>query len=106
MGKKTYLEKYIFKGLRNLNDGFDSESIKYFSQEDFKIVLDRVEEKGIGIHGIEPWKNKEFFDVKVCEEYSKDPTDPRWYRKAFQEFIEADKELMYAATYLIPDKIK
>ena len=61
--KYNFLERNVFKGLTNLNDGFDTETIKYFSEADFKIVLERVEKLNITIHGIEPWKDGEFFDV-------------------------------------------
>ena len=63
MNKEAYLEEFIFKGLTNLNDGFDAESIKYFSQQDFETILNRIEEYGLGIYGIEPWKNGKFYDV-------------------------------------------
>ena len=31
-----FLEQHIFYDLENLNDGFDSESIKYFNKKDFE----------------------------------------------------------------------
>ena len=101
-----YLDKYVFKGLTNLYEGFDSESIKYFNSHDFKIVLDRVEELGLGIYGIEPWKNGVFYDVLTYEEYNTIPTDPKWYRAAFNEFLKSGVELQYAASYQISDKLK
>ena len=67
--KGAYLDKHVFYGLTNLNDGFDAMSIKYFSETDFKIVLDRVKEFGIGITGIEPWKEREWVGkiIKINE---------------------------------------
>lgn len=103
--KRQYLDKNIFIGLTNLNDGFDSESIKYFSAQDFIIVLDRIQKLGLGIYGIEPWLNGEFYDVKGYEDYSSDPTNPKWYRNAFDEFIKLGKELQYAASYYIPEEL-
>ena len=44
MKKEEYLDAFIFKELSNLNTGFDAKAIKYFSKEDFKIVLNRVED--------------------------------------------------------------
>jgi len=58
-----YLKTNVFNGLENLNYGFDSESIYYFSESDFEIVLDRFEKSGIAIFGIEPWLNGDFYDV-------------------------------------------
>lgn len=47
--KLKFLENYIFKGLTNLNDGFDVPTIYYFSKDDFDIVLKRVEKREVGI---------------------------------------------------------
>ena len=100
--KLEYLKKNVFFGLKNMNDGFDSMSIYYFSESDFEIVINRVEKYGIGILGIEPWLNGEFYDVKVAEDYEAEPTDSKWYRKAFVEFKNTTgKNLLYAASYEI-----
>lgn len=100
IGKKNdYLNKNVFYDLQNRNDGFDAESIYYFSQSDFEIVLNRVEKLGIGISGIEPWLNKEFYDVKIVEDYGGISTDSNWYRKAFEEFKKENENLLYAASY-------
>ena len=100
----AYLDKHVFYGLTNLNDGFDAMSIKYFSETDFKIVLDRVKEFGIGITGIEPWKDGEFYDVMIYEMVTDNPADPEWYLKAFEDFKKDDKNLQYAASYSVSDK--
>ena len=102
--KLKFLDKHIFYGLRNLNNGFDAASIKYFNGKDFKIVLDRVEQHGLGIYGIEPWKNDEFFWVKTVSDDIYNCTGPRWYSKAFEEFLAQDDDLQYAASYYIPEK--
>ena len=100
-----YLKSNVFNGLDNRNDGFDSESIFYFSESDFETVLDRVEKNGIGIYGIEPWVDGDFYGVLVVEDFNTVATDPKWYRKAFAEFKESGKELMYAASYEVPKKL-
>ncbi|MGS2727948.1 hypothetical protein ACU8DI_15185 [Psychroserpens sp. BH13MA-6] len=100
-----YLKKNVFYGLKNLNNGFDSESIYYFSESDFEIVLDRVEENGIAVFGIEPWLNGDFYDVLNFEDYNTRANDPKWYRKAFAEFKKSGKNLMYSASYQVPKKL-
>jgi hypothetical protein len=100
-----YLDKYVFYGLKNLNDGFDAPSIKYFSEEDFAVVLNRVKDLGLGIWGIEPWKNGEYYAVVTCESETNDPTDFNWYMKVFEDFKNHNEPLQYSATYIIPDKI-
>ena len=100
-----YLKTNLFNGLENLNDGFDSESIYYFSESDFEIVLNRVEKNKIAIFGIEPWLNGDFYDVLSFEEYKTVANDPKWYRKAFTEFKKREKKLMYSASYQVPKKL-
>jgi hypothetical protein len=101
--QKIFLDEHVFKGLTNLNDGFDSEKIKYFSESEFKIVLERVEKLSIKIFGIEPWKNGEYFGVFTCEDYYKQPDNPEWYWKAFKRFVDMNEELQYSASYGIHD---
>ena len=100
-----YLKTNVFKEHENLNNGFDSESIYYFSESDFEIVLDRVEKNGIAIFGIEPWLNGDFYDVLSFEDYKTAANDPKWYRKAFAEFKSREKNLMYSASYQVPKKL-
>lgn len=96
---QIFLEENIFTGLENLNDGFDSEMISYFSELYFQTVLHRVEKYDIGILGIEPWLNKEFYDVLSFEDFGGNPFNPKWYKKAFSEFKKLRKNLVYAASY-------
>ena len=100
-----YLKTNVFNGLENLNDGFDSESIYYFSESDFEIVLDRVKKNGIAIFGIKPWLNGDFYDVLSFEDYKTVANDSKWYRKAFSEFKSRKKNLMYSASYQVPKEM-
>lgn len=97
--KTDYLNINVFYNLKNRNNGFDAESIYYFSQSDFEIIINRIEKLGIGILGIEPWLNGEFYDIKVVEDYGGASTDSKWYRKAFEEFKKESENLLYAASY-------
>lgn len=97
------LEYYLFGGLTNLNDGFDSPLIHYFSEQDFEVVLNRAEAENIAVYGIEPWLDGEFFGVEVYESYGLAANDPAWYRAAFESFRQQEPRLMYAMTYGIAD---
>ena len=103
--KNEFLNNHIFYGLQNLNDGFDAPGIKYFSEDDFEEVLTRVQRQGLGIMGIEPWKNGEFYKVMIYEDFTDDPADPNWYMQAFQKFKEGREDLQYAASYFIPGRL-
>lgn len=105
MTKNEFLHQYIFHGLRDLNSGFDAESIAYFSEEEFAIVLDRIEQHGCGIYGIEPFLDQEYFDTEVVETNGGNPCDPAWYRGAFESFRNFRSGLEYSASYYVPDAL-
>jgi len=105
MEKTEFLEKNIFLDLENINDGVDSDSISYFSESDFEIVLERIEKFGIGIYKIEPRLKGEVFDVKLNEDYRKKATDPKWYKRAFFEFKKKQSNLHYSAKYKVSDRL-
>jgi hypothetical protein len=103
--KLDYLDKNVFYGLTNLNNGFDAPGIKYFSEKDFEVVLDRVRLLGLGVTGIEPWKDGEYYGVETYEAFTTDSTDSTWYLGSFKRFKETGDTIQYAATYHVPDKL-
>ena len=103
--KSNFLDKNIFCGLTNMNNGFDVLTIKYFSEPDFEIILDRVKEFKLGIFGIEPWLNGNMYDMLSSDDYGLDSKDSNWYKDAFQKFISTKLPLVYAATYDIPKSV-
>jgi hypothetical protein len=103
--KRKFLEKYVFYDLQNLNDGFDSHFIYYFTESEFKIVLNRIQDMGLGIYGLEPWKGGEFFWVETYEEVTTDPKDSNWYFESFERFKNMDNNLQFSATYQVPDHV-
>jgi hypothetical protein len=105
MEQIEFLEKNVFNGLEKLKDGFEGESVPFFSESDFAILLERVEYFGIGIYGIEPWFNGALYDVITNENLKKKATDPRWYKKAFQTFKSRQPGLSYSATYKVSAKL-
>ncbi len=105
MDQTEFLEKKVFTDLINLNDGFDKETILYFSESDFEVVLQRVEYFGIAIYRIEPWFNGASYGVAVHEDFKKKATDPRWYKKAFLTFKTRQPGLLYSATYKVSNKL-
>ena len=99
MNKHEYLKKHIYHGLENLNDGFDAQSIYYFSKEDFEVVLKRCEQFNVGIMGIEVWPNKTFHDVATFEMFNTTANDPTWYWQAYRDFIEDGVDSYFSASY-------
>jgi len=63
-----------------------------------------VKEHSLGILGIEPWKDRAFYQVMVYEDFTDDPTYSNWYMQTFQKFKEEKEDLLYAASFFIPGK--
>lgn len=102
MTKKEFLDRYIFDGLTDLNDGFDIDDINYFSKKEFEVLLNRAEVYGLDIYGIELWKDREYYDTKNFEfHYTNitDAADPLWYKHAFNELVTEEGNLQFSASY-------
>ncbi|RZJ19632.1 MAG: hypothetical protein EON51_16815, partial [Acinetobacter sp.] len=61
--KAEFLNKHLFQHLKNLNDGFDVPSIAYFDEAAFETVLQRIKALRLGVYGIEPWLNGEYYST-------------------------------------------
>jgi hypothetical protein len=105
MEKSEFFEKNIFLDLENLNEAFETDSIWYFSEPDFEIVLGRIEQFGIGIYSMNTRSDGASYEVKINEDYRKKATDPKWYKQAFLEFKRKEATLQYSATYKVSDKL-
>lgn len=74
--------------MNNLNSGIDAQSIFYFTEQQFEIVLQKVKAlKAIGLYGIEVWKDGEFWEVSTFESYNSCPQNPDWYEVAVPSFL-------------------
>ena len=102
--KHLFLVKNVYHGLKDLNTGFDSSYIKYFSQSDFEIILDRIEELGITLSGLEPWLNGDYYDVQIRENHIEEFGD-KWYRQFFEKYKLERKDLQYSASYYVPKEL-
>lgn len=100
--KEKFLDQHVFYDLTDLNDGFDETTIKYFSEKDFKKVLDRAEYFEIEIYGIESWPEGEYHATQVFEESAYEASDPNWYRNAFKWFLKNGMKSHFSASYGVP----
>lgn len=103
--KETFLQAKIFTGLTNQNDGFDEEGKWFFSEQDFKTVLDRAEHFGLAIYSIEPWLEGAPYETVVHDTFNKKATNPKWYKYAFIDLKKREKALLYNATYGVSKKL-
>ena len=103
MEQTEFLEKHIFTDLKNLNEGSDKETVSYFSEADFEILLEKVEYNGI--YKIESWVDGEVSAVATHEDFKKKATDPKWYKKAFLTFKSRQPGLSYSGDYKVSNKL-
>lgn len=102
MTEEHFMDKFVFHELENRNDGFDAPSIRYFSEEDFETVMERIEELGIEIFGIECWVQKKFKRVKYREDY---PRMEKWHRNAYKDMRREGYACYFSATYEVPPEL-
>jgi len=105
MDQEKFLEQHIFSGLKNLNNGFGKDGIKFFSESDFEIVLQRAEHFGLSIYNIEPWIKGEVLESSSHEDHKKKATDPKWYKKEFLTLKSRKTGLFYSAKYKVSKKL-
>jgi hypothetical protein len=103
--KNAFLEAKIFQELENQHKGIKDKSIHYFSEEDFKKVLERAEYFGLGIYKIQAWRKKKPFDSLVHEDYNKKSTHPKWYKNAFIDLKKREKDMLFSADYRVSKKL-
>ncbi len=105
MEQQQFLENKIFSDLKNINTGFDDESVWYFSEADFEKLLERCEYFGISIYLIKARLDGKPFEVAKHESFKKKATNPLWYNKAFKTFRMRQEGLAFAATYKVSKKL-
>ena len=105
MEQSQFLEKNIFTDLKNLNAGLAEEGIKYFSESDFGIILDRAEHFGLSIYNITPWIKSKTLEASSHEDHKKKATDPKWYKKEFKTLKTRQEGFLYSAKYKVSKKL-
>lgn len=105
MEKTEFLEKNVFQNLKNLNEETSTDAIRSFSEAEFAVVLERIEQFGIGIYKIETQQDGKSVDAKINEDYRKKATDPKWYKRAFFELKKNQPNLHYTATYRVSERL-
>lgn len=105
MEQAEFLQKNVYTDMTNLNDGFDEESVLYFSESDFETILDKVEHYGIGLYTIKTSLAGEYHAETSHEDHKKKATDAKWYKKVFKTFKMGQEGLLYSATYKVSKKL-
>jgi hypothetical protein len=103
--KTAFLELKIFEGLENRHERIKDKSIHYFSEVDFKKVLERCEYFGLGIYKIQAWLKKKPYDTSLHEDYNKKTTHPKWYNNAFIDLKKREKDMLFSAEYRVSKRL-
>lgn len=101
MTEEQFLDKYVFYGLTNRNNGFDTNTILHFTAADFNIILQRAKNCHVHILGTERWSKGRLRSVKYMEDYC---DTSNWAASAFATMCAEDEEQLslFSATYDIP----
>lgn len=98
MTEREFLELNVFYDLKNMNEGYDHDSIWHFNADDFKKVMERAENLNLKMLGIECWEKAEEKFTKYYEDYNID----NWHRQAFEELVTNHSPCIYTATFDVP----
>lgn len=105
MEQADFLDSHIFSNLKSTTNGIKTNPIYFFTEDDFEVVLERIEHFGISIYTIEPFLDGQSYGVQTNEDLKKKATDARWYRKAFSTYKHKQAGMVYSATYKVPSKL-
>lgn len=105
MTEQAFLEKHIYKGLSNLNEGQTENPIFRFSEKDFALFLERAAYYGLRVYTIETFLDDQVHGAANHEDFRKKATDAAWYEKAFATFRLTQVGLTYSATCKVSVKL-
>ena len=96
-----YLRRHVYTGLTNANEENKTSTTYCFTEAEFEIVLQRVQQLGLGIRRIAIWSNDQLFKAVSPDDNVKH-NDPHWYFNAFEYFQSLGLGLQYSASFEIP----
>jgi hypothetical protein len=103
MSELQFLERIIFKGLKNYNNGYDPAPLHHFCPYEFVEVMNRAEKYGVTILGIERWENKELQKATYFEDYRSNASEKNWHRLGYNNIVtEPMDAFVLSATFDVP----
>lgn len=97
-----YLDKNVYKGLNCLGPGAGSPANKFFSEPDFRVMLERIDTLGIGVLGMHTHLEG-IYGMELFEWRNHEMTNREWIPFAFNRLRERGKGLHYMAVLHIFD---
>lgn len=99
---EEFFTQLVFK---DLNYTQKEDQVFLFPAEDFKTVIERCAQNGIGIYKILVWKNDEVAHVLSHEKFLKKATDLRWAKTAYFQYAREDASYMFSANFKVSEKL-
>ena len=106
--KIPFIYKHIYNGLHDSIDTTANPNTIFFTEDQFDIILGRVQKNRIGIYLIEALhypkgaKRYQLYDISTFESLDTTPLDPVWYYNAFEQFKALGIDLRYRASLYVP----
>lgn len=100
--QEQFLTQILFKDL-NYNDKGDG--IYVFEALDFKELIIRCRDNGVGAYRMLIWKDNEVMTITTHDDFNKKATDARWLKTAFYKYFYEDKLCCYSVQFKISDKL-
>lgn len=106
--KILYIYKHIFHDINDTVDTSVNPNTVFFTEDQFDIILGRVQKNRIGIYLIEAFqlpkgaKRYQLYDITTFESLDTTPLDPVWYYSAFERYKALGIDLRYRASLYVP----
>ncbi len=100
--QEQFLTQILFK---DLNYTLKGDGIYVFEALEFKQLIVRCRDNGVGAYKMLVWKDDEVLKITSHDQFNKKATDVRWLKSAFYENFYEDKTCNYSAEFKISEKL-
>ena len=100
--QEQFLTEILFA---DLDYEVKGEGIYVFKALDFKELIVRCGNNGVGAYKMLVWKDDEVLRITTHDDFNKKATDVRWLKTAFYKFFYEDKTCNFSAEFKISEKL-
>ncbi|MCF8226019.1 MAG: hypothetical protein K9J30_09080 [Bacteroidales bacterium] len=101
----AFLDKHLFCGLEVLETEGVGPDKRSFSEKDFRMILERARDLGIGVLGLHGKPlGKGAYVMQLGEWHPSDPAHSTWYLDAFEKMASEHKEMAWFGVFTVPEE--
>lgn len=100
--QEQFLTQVLFNNLTYDDKG---NGIYVFQALEFKELIVRCRDNGIGAYRMLVWKDNEVMTITTHDDFNKKATDARWLKTAFYKYFYEDKSSKYSIEFKLSDKL-